>query len=305
MRYASERVIAHQPSLIWKGLNEYTQHSARLIILKDSYLGYPTDIKYNEVEPFEIIEALSNTDFYIFVSQIVMFPFYNLQGKLNRNNHIILTYGSEVRMNSANFLLSWLRADTMIVTSHDYTQSSPVGFSVQHLPISVDFREVPEKAPLDDGVIRIVHTPTAPQIKGTDLFLNAVKKVQEKHSDLKIEPVLIEGKPWSECLRLKAQANIMYDQMAIGSYGMGAVESWAMRQAVVGRANAWLRSWYPDLPIWDATPDSLEQRLEILVTHPDLVEKLGADGRQFAEQNHALETNLRKLSWLIKHVQER
>lgn len=220
VRYAPERVIAHQPSLLWRAFNEYTKHQCRLITLKESYLGYPTDIVYDRAEPFEIIEVLSNSDFFIFVSQIAMFPFYPMQGKLNRNNHLIMTYGSEVRLNSANFLLSWLRSDTMIVTSHDYSQSSPVGFSCQHIPISCDFNEIPERMPPGDDVIRVCHTPTSPTIKGTEQFLKVMEKIKEAHKDLKIETVLIEGKPWSECLRLKSQCDICYDQMSIGSYGM-------------------------------------------------------------------------------------
>lgn len=296
---------AHQASLLWKAFNEFTSHQARLVTMKESYLGYPTDIVYDRAEPFEIIEVLANTDFFVFVSQVTLFPFYNLQGKLNRTNHLIMTYGSEIRMNSANFLLSWLRNDTMIVTSHDYSQSSPVGFSCQHLPISVDFTEIGERTPPGDGVVRVVHTPTAPVLKQTDLFLKSMDKIREKHKDLKIETVLIEGKSWTECLRLKAQCDLCYDQMAIGSYGMGTVESWAMRQPVIGRANAWLRSWYPDLPLIDAGPDVLEQRLEDCIVNESFREETGRMGRVFAEQNHDVRRNIRKLEFLIRHVQER
>lgn len=298
--------IAHQPSLLWRGFNEYTKHKCRYIVLKESYLGYPTDILYGKVEPYEIIEILSKTDFYIFTTHIAQFGFYDLARRLNRNNHLVITYGSEVRRQPANYLMAWLRTDLMILTSHDYSQSSQVGFSAQHIPISINFNEIPERQPPGDDVIRLVHSPTAPKVKGTEHFVKAVEKLKKKHKDLKIEAVLIEGKPWTECLQEKSRCDVFYDQFSIGSYGMGTVESWAMRLPVVGRANAWLRSWYPDVPILDVhDAKSLQKRLEDLILHADLREEAGRRGRMFAEQNHDLQKNIRKLNFLVKSVTER
>lgn len=290
---------------MWKGINEFTQHKCRFILLEESYLGYPTDILYGNVQPFNIIEVLSNTDFFIFTTNIAQFSFYPLHNKLNRNNHLIMTYGTEVRQRPADYLMAWLRTDAMVVTSHDYTQSNPVGFSAQHIPIMIDFREISERQPPGDDVVRVFHSPTSPQLKGTDLFLKAIENIKAKDPALKVEPVLVEGKPWKECLQEKSRCDIVYDQMAIGSYGMGTVESWAMGLPVIGRASPWLRSWYPDLPIVDAFPDSLESRLENLIRTPLQRQEAGRLGQLFCKQNHDLETNIRKLMFLVKHVQER
>ena len=301
--------IAHQCSLMWQGLNEYTKHKCRYILLKESYLGYAADMLYEKVEPYEIIDVLANTDFFLFTTQLTNFPFYELSGKLHRRNHLVMTYGSEVRMNSANYLISWLRNDLMIVTSHDYTQSSPVGFSAQHIPISIDFREVPERQPHGDDVIRVFHSPTAPKLKNTDLFLQSMealtKKFKRKKAEFTVETVLVEGKPWKVCMEEKSRCDIVYDQFAIGSYGMGTVESWAMSLPVLGRANYWLRSFHPDLPILDVNADSLKQRLEHLITEANVREEAGRQGRLFCEQNHDLSVNIRKLEYLIRHVMER
>jgi len=297
--------IAHQASLLWKGFNEYTKHGARLITLKQTYLDYPIDILYREDEDTRdrILDVFAKTDFYIFFSQITVFPFFSWAGVLNRNNHLVMTFGTDARVMAPQFLFSWLRNDTMIVSSHDYSQSSLLGFSAQHIPISIDFSEIPERQPPGDDVIRIVHTPTFRPLKGTDMFLKAVERLRKK--GLKVEPVLVEGKPWKECLRIKSQCDICYDQYAIGSYGMAAVESWAMRQPVVGRVNSWIRSWYPDIPVIDVTEKTLEKRLQDLVEHPDLREEAGKEGRLFVEQNHDLRMNIRKLEYLVKFTMER
>jgi len=295
--------------LIWKGLNDYTKHKCRYILLKESYLNYPTDILYDKVEPYEIIDVLANTDFFLFTTQLTNFPFYGLSGKLHRRNHLVMTYGSEVRMNSANYLISWLRNDLMIVTSHDYTQSSPVGFSAQHIPISIDFNELPERQPPGDNVIRVFHSPTAPKLKNTDLFLKSMqaleKKFKRKKAEFKVETVLVEGKPWKTCLETKSRCDIVYDQFAIGSYGMGTVEAWALGLPVLGRANSWLRSWYPDCPIIDVDADSLKQRLEHVITQEHVREEAGRQGQIFCREHHDLEKNIRKLNFLIHHVTER
>ena len=304
--------IAHQCSLMWQAFNTYTKHKCRYIVAKESYLGYPTDILLGNVEAYEIIEHLSNTDFFIFTTHVMNFPFFDLAERINVKNHIVMTYGSEVRMRPAQYLLAWLRTGLMIVTSHDYTQSSPVGFSAQHIPISIDFNELPEKKPPQDDVVRLVHSPTAPKIKGTAEFRQSVanlqkkfkrkKKPEDKH---KIEAVMIEGKPWKESLAIKAGCDIFYDQFAIGSYGMGAVESWALRLPVVGRANSWIRSWYPDCPIIDVNDQqSMQTRFEHLITHPELREEAARQGRLFVESNHDIKTNIRKLEFLIKHVMQ-
>ncbi|MFQ6064268.1 MAG: glycosyltransferase [Candidatus Bathyarchaeia archaeon] len=303
----SQLDVAHQPSLLWKGLNEYSQHNCRYIVAKETYLKYPTDIVAGKVEPYEIIEVLGNTDFFIFTTMLTQFPFYDLSERLNRNNHLLITYGSEVRLNSARFLVAWLRSDLMLVTSHDYTQSSPVGFSCQHLPISFDFTELPEPQKPGDDVIRIFHSPTAPKLKGTALFKKCIAKLKKKFkkSGPKIEAVLVEGRPWTECMQKKAQCDIFYDQFSLGSYGMGTVEAWALQLPVLGRANAWLRSWYPDIPIVDVNADSLQTRMEHLITHEDLREEVARQGHIFVREHHSLKKNIRKLLFLIRHVMER
>jgi len=221
-----------------------------------------------------------------------------------------MTYGSEVRQNPANYLLAWLRTNMLIVTSHDYSQSSQVGFSAQHIPISIDFRELPDKKPPIDDIIRIVHSPTAPILKGTPEFRESVanlkKKFAKQKDGPKIEMILVEGKPWKECLEIKAGCDIFYDQFSIGSYGMGTVESWALRLPVVGRANSWIRSWYPDCPILDVHDQkSIETRLEHLITHPDLREEAARQGRLFCEEHHDIQRNIRKINYLLDWVQRR
>jgi glycosyltransferase involved in cell wall biosynthesis len=80
-----------------------------------------------------------------------------------------------------------------------------------------------------DRPIRIGHAPTDRAIKSTEAFLTACEKLAETHP---VEVVLIEGKPWAECLALKGTCDVYFDQVWLG-YGNNAIEAWAMGIPVV------------------------------------------------------------------------
>jgi hypothetical protein len=294
--------IAGQLSYLWRGLNRFTPFKTRYICLQKTYLDYPTDIVPMQGMEQEISDAIDTAEFFIFGRTIYDLPFHPFGDRLNRNNHLVVCYGSETRLMPEKYLYKYLRDDLMIVTSIDYTSSSRVGFSAQHMPIMYNPEDIPEKKPPNDGKIRISHTPTNRQIKQTDLFLKAAEELKKEYP---IETVLIEGKPWKECLQLKRQAEINYEQMAIGSYGMAAVESWAMEQAVIGRLNNWVRSIHPDAPIIDATPETLKARLESLLKREDFLREAQVKGKKFAKEVHDWRKVIRQWEHLIKFTMER
>jgi len=294
--------VACQFYYLYRGLNAFTPFKARYISLQKTYLNYPTDITPAKGMEQEISDLIDACDFFIFGRGFYEFRFHPFNNRLNRNNHLVWVLGSEARLFASRFLYAWLRRDTMIVSNIDYSCSSNIGFSVQHLPIMINPEEIPEKQPPQDGKIRIAHTPTNRQLKQTDIFLKAVESLEKKYP---VEAVLVEGKPWRECLQLKRTAEIVYDQMARGSYGMSAVESMVMKQAVVGRLNNWVRSIHPDCPVIDATPETLKARLESLLKREDLLRETQAKGRRFAEKVHDWKRVIRRWEFLIKWVLER
>jgi len=294
--------IAGQFYYLYRGLNTFTPFKARYICLQRTYLDYPTDIVPAEGMEQQISDVIDTSEFFIFGRSLYDFPFHPFGDRLVRNNHLVWVLGSEARLFAPKFLFEWLRRDMMIVSNIDYTCSSNIGFSAQHIPIMVNLEDIPEKQAPPDGVTRICHTPTSRAIKQTEVFLKAVEGLKGKYQ---VETVLVEGKPWRECLQLKRSAEIMYDQMAIGSYGFGAVESWAMKQAVVGRLSNWVRSIQPDAPMIDATPETLEERLESLLKREDFLREVQVNGRKYVEEAHDWRKVIRRWEFLIKWVLER
>jgi hypothetical protein len=142
----------------------------------------------------------------------------------------------------------------------------------------------------DDGKIRIAHAPTDRAIKGTDHFLAAVERIAQRYP---VEAVLIERKPWRECLRLKATADIYYDQMILG-YGCNTIEAWGLGLPVVAGAESpvvrarMVKEW-GRFPFVSATPRTLEARLTELVRSVELRREWAAIGLEHAQRFHAAE----------------
>ncbi len=74
---------------------------------------------------------------------------------------------------------------------------------------------------------RVCHAPTMREIKKTDAFLRAMADLQKKYD---VEPVLIEGKPYREALRIKRTCHVNFDNIGYGSYALASIESMLMEQ---------------------------------------------------------------------------
>jgi hypothetical protein len=88
------------------------------------------------------------------------------------------------------------------------------------------------RRPINDGVLRIAHSPTRRKVKSTDAFLAAAQRLGR---ELPVEVILVERASWADCLRRKASADIYFDQVILG-YGNNAVEAWGMGIPVVAGA---------------------------------------------------------------------
>ena len=78
------------------------------------------------------------------------------------------------------------------------------------------------------------HAPTDREIKDTDAFEDAFRRLAKHH---RVHKRMIERTDWQTCLRQKARCDIFYDQVQLG-YGMNAVEAWAMGIPVIAGATA-------------------------------------------------------------------
>lgn len=145
------------------------------------------------------------------------------------------------------------------------------------------------RRPRDGGPLRVGHAPTNRAIKSTAEFLQACENIG---SDV-VEPVVLEGMSWLDCVAAKGSCDIWFDQTAY-CYGGNSIEAWAMGIPVVNGAPAATIAEYErrfgDLPFVYAvgTVDSIQAGIESLLD-PKQRAWWSARGRRHVETYHSLQ----------------
>jgi hypothetical protein len=145
--------------------------------------------------------------------------------------------------------------------------------------------------------VRIMHSPTNRAIKSTDVVIATVERLRAQ--GLPVRLVLVERKPWGECINIKATADIVVDQLELG-YGLNAIEAWAMGVPVIaGTTNPTTRArmleTFGTLPFLEAAETNLGDAIEALVRDAQLRHVFGDTGRHHAERFHSPEAVVPRL----------
>jgi hypothetical protein len=259
---------------------------ARAVRRKDVGYGYPADIEWNGRVATRVIGKLYAAADVIHVLQrpYVATKFPGWQSKAIVVHHL----GTYFRRDPASVSASCQDIGaTELAGSLDLI---PLG-DMELLPIVADierFAAIRERVYRPSKRIRIAHAPTNRAFKSTINFIDAVTNLAKRHP---IEVDLIEGVSWEECLRRKAQADILFDELTHG-YGANALEAWAMDIPVVSgvhdeRVRELMVGAFGAIPFLEATPRSLERVLESLIIDPDLRSAVALRGRKHVERFHS------------------
>lgn len=150
------------------------------------------------------------------------------------------------------------------------------------------------------GTITIAHAPSARIIKGTSYIVTAVKQLRQQGYPIELR--LVEGVSHAEALRQCATADLVIDQLLVGSYGQFAVEMMALGKPVVCYIRSDLQGRYPaGLPIVAADPQTLPRILADLLDRPQEWTELGRRGMEYVNQVHGSQVIARQM---IQHYQE-
>src|SRR5690606_40455222 len=106
-----------------------------------------------------------------------------------------------------------------------------------------------------------------------------------------IEYRRVEGVPAGDMPRVYGEADVVLDQLRIGNYGVAACEAMAAGRVVVSHVSEVVREHAreaagADLPILEATADSLEQVLLDVLADRDRARALAAQGPAFVRTLH-------------------
>ena len=156
---------------------------------------------------------------------------------------------------------------------------------IEIIPQAIDLENYVPVYPQENGAcLNIIHAPSHSWVKGTDHIEPVIKKLKRKFD---INYILVQNKPHQEALDIYKKADVIIDQLLIGSYGIFSIEAMALGKPVLCHIREDLRRTYPStLPILSANPDNLEAKLEKLCNDPDLRLELGKKGRLYVEDVH-------------------
>lgn len=139
----------------------------------------------------------------------------------------------------------------------------------------------------------IVHAPTHVNVKGTPYVLQAIERLKQSYS---FDFHLIHGMAHHEAKKWYEQADLIIDQLHIGSYGLFAVEAMALGKPVICYISDYMADHYPkNLPIISANPETIFDTLENLLKNQDRLAELGKKGRIYVEQQHDVNKNSQQL----------
>lgn len=159
------------------------------------------------------------------------------------------------------------------------------------LPVVID----PElwattSAPLNNSLERprVVHIPSSSFVKGTELIHDQLKALAD---DGTIEYVCKRNVPHKDMPDLYRSADIVIDQMRAGIYGVAACEAMAAGRIVVSHVSERVRDKVleltgTELPIIEATPESIQQVLRDIIESPRPHLERAYSGKSFVRAWH-------------------
>ena len=156
-------------------------------------------------------------------------------------------------------------------------------------PVVVDVDTWRSDAPVLEREKPVVaHAPSKSAMKGSELIDPIMVSLAQRGL---ITYRRVEGVDPADMPAVYRDADIVLDQFRIGSYGVAACEAMAAGRIVVGHVAQHIRDHVAahtglELPVVGATPDTIEQIVLDLISHPERGREVAARGPAFVEQVH-------------------
>jgi glycosyltransferase involved in cell wall biosynthesis len=156
------------------------------------------------------------------------------------------------------------------------------------------------KFPDGNGCPLVVHAPSNTAIKGTDEIIEAVKELQ-KTINFKFQ--LIYKMSHKTAMEILDKADIVIDQLKIGTYGVLSIEAMMRGKPVLCYISDYMRERLPkELPIISATPESIKEAVAAAINDKDDRHDRGAASYQYAMAHHAPAAVVPKLQEVYKSL---
>ena len=200
---------------------------------------------------------------------------YNRKGKL-----VSIFYGDDLRRRGVMRKIDEI-SKFVFTFEFDHTLIHPRAKFLFY-PFFAD--EMPERKIIDDGKIRIGHSPTRRASKGTDAILEVLKKIADRHKNVEI--VLIEGMTYKEALIKKSELDIFIDQIGELGYGISGLEALAMGIPTIVEIQPDFERFLGKHPFVNADRNFLEKAVEKLIADKNLRDEIGEFGKNWVKEVH-------------------
>ncbi len=292
-----------------KAINRHSNHNARLITLETRYThSWEKDIHVPDLGPDGIEEIrilMEEADIFHFHMTCdehqpfgPWLPADFMDGKTIVHHH----HGHhDFRSNPESFRAKYkkLGRTNLLVSTPDLMKKLPEALWQPNLVPINDPLFMPQAGRYDDEAkLQVCHSPTRKDLKNTDEFTAAIKRLTNRGIRLKVD--MIDDVPNEVCLARKRRCHVLFDHMQ-GYYGVSSLEGLSQGVAVIAGLDDWNQEQVrgfartSELP-WVMAYDqnSLEQKLTELNNDRAMCKAKGKEGRAFME-NH----------WSDRHVAQR
>ena len=154
------------------------------------------------------------------------------------------------------------------------------------LPITVDPSPWAGAVPAFSGALpRVLHLPSLrrPAIKGSDIIDSTLRRLAAEGLCEYLAP---DPMPHAELVQLVKQVDVVVDQILCDSYGTTAVEAMAAGRLVVASVLGTRDLVADDIPVLDATPDTIEDVLRTALRDRDGSAQRAALGPPYVARWH-------------------
>jgi glycosyltransferase involved in cell wall biosynthesis len=200
---------------------------------------------------------------------------------------VTMYYGSDLRLRGL-FPEVDAASDLDLTIEYDHLRLAPK-LTFVFLPLDVSRFAVTDPG-REEKPVRIGHSPTRRELKGTDAVIRAIEEVKRRHE---VELVLIEGMPYEEAVRRKSTCHIFIDQVGNKGgtgYGTSSVEALAMGIPTLTDIAPDMVEFLPGHPFVLATPQTLAEKIVPLVVSPEARREKGREARAWVMRTHHSDT---------------
>lgn len=308
------------------GLRE-NNHNADLVLWSKSPFEYPVDkcldLDFNAKYKYPINAIKTLTNYHTCVNKYDVFHFHaghsllpknlDLRYLKRRNKRLVFEFhGTDIRQRDKAKLINPLIeqidfADERYITDRAndiYQYADAIIVHDDELIPYIDRKDLIYVVPLRINVdrfkpsypdpsskeITIVHAPSNRKNKGTAYILEAIEQMKKKYNNINF--VMLENMPQKKAIEYYETADIILDQVICGFYGVLSLEAMALGKPVITYVTDYLKERLPkELPIVSASPETIVNKLDNLISDGEMRNSIGIESRQYVEKYHDCKKN--------------